>query len=322
MYDIQDRLEEISYFFDCYTRTEFTPEGDVWASLDIVIGVTKLLPLNLDDLVCLPSESSQSSGPKKAKLPLIPKISIKTSLLVQKDIDAANDGELVILGAVEEIVFDFKGFLQVSFGAALTMLRIRSENPECAPSGLFFSADVTPKIIAGDLVQPFLEILTPTDTKLRKSAIVSWFKCKAKFYSCIFSTCYLPIFTEVDFGVTWQDRGAPDADDILQSLFFRLKLEDYHRMSFFSLVIDEATIEVQYFDEKEFERRRNFEDTCGDFYSGNYEIPNSPLADFINNDEINPWPTIGLFLDVQGVYLDRGFDFANGRKCQLSCVVF
>ena len=60
---------------------------------------------------------------------------MKTALLVQNDLDRETDGELLILLAIEEIVWEYKSFLQVSFGSALATLRVRSENPDCAPSG-------------------------------------------------------------------------------------------------------------------------------------------------------------------------------------------
>ena len=93
--------------------------------MDIITGISKIDVKKA--LACVPKKG----GPKKAPKNTMPKLTIKTALLVQNDLNDEEDGELLVLAAVEEVVYEHSIFLQVELGQALATLRVRSKKPEC-----------------------------------------------------------------------------------------------------------------------------------------------------------------------------------------------
>lgn len=86
------------------------------------------------ELKCLPSDPGNSpsfSNFELTKAGNTPKWFMQGSLLVQNDINKEDDGELVVLFAIEELFFEKKSIFRFSLGTALATLRIRSENPKC-----------------------------------------------------------------------------------------------------------------------------------------------------------------------------------------------
>ena len=96
--------------------------------MDIITGISKLDAKKA--LQCLPTKKGEK-GPKKYSSSSTPKLTIKTALLVQNDLSDEEDGELLVLAAVEEIVYEHSVFLKVELGKTLATLRVRSKKPEC-----------------------------------------------------------------------------------------------------------------------------------------------------------------------------------------------
>lgn len=75
--------------------------------MDIITGISKIDAKKA--LACVPKKG----GPKKAPKNTMPKLTIKTALLVQNDLNDEEDGELLVLAAVEEVVYEHSIPVQV-----------------------------------------------------------------------------------------------------------------------------------------------------------------------------------------------------------------
>lgn len=171
----------------------------------------------------------------------------------------------MVLAAIEKIAIKKLSIFGVTLGSGLAILRVRSEIPDCLPSGIFVSGQFKPDLILGEGLKEWLQLPT--------------------------------IEANIQFGVTWVDDEAVPADDFVQSFFLRYSTE------FDLLGISGATeLEFQYLNTLEFERRQTFDasiccapgseiDDC--------EVPNSSLEAIFQRDDVTPGPTIGVFLKVQ-----------------------
>jgi hypothetical protein len=110
-----------------------------------------------------------------------------------------------------------------------------------------------------------------------------------------------------DLGITWLDPTPDDPADAIQSIFLRLQWSGLSLMGF---NIPNATVEIQYFDDLEFQRRRDWNrDTC--CYLDNVADPTdcgyqvSPITEYITQPDAfgnmrEPQPTLAMFFDCPG----------------------
>lgn len=217
------------------------------------------------DVICKPSEKVTRASTRD-----IPKILTKGSLFIKNDLltDTEN-GELLVVMAVDEIKMIVAKVLSLDLGSAYGALRVRSEDPSCFPSGLFIGGKLKPVFTVGEGLKPFLSILPELEI-------------------------------DVKAGITWLDDGsAEDESDYIQSFFFR------GEMQFGFLGISTTSeIELQYFDDKEFIRRKRFNETvCCTEEKGATQCgtPNSALDSFISNTNVTPQPTIAMFMALNNM---------------------
>jgi hypothetical protein len=230
------------------------------------------------DLVCKPSEVPVDQEGKKAKDLKIPEIRTKGSLFIKNNIDVQNpdeDGELLLVMAIDEIkMLVFKVF-ELDLGSAYGAVRIRSENPNCFPSGIFIGGDFEPTFTFGDELKPLLSIIPKRSVSVKA-------------------------------GITWLDDGsAEDESDYLQSFFFNAEME----YGFLGITTT-AMIELQYFDDKEFLRRSNLDkDICCSAETGATACgeKNAVLNQFIKKN--SPAPTIAIFMSIQDMKFHGGSKF-------------
>jgi hypothetical protein len=253
------------FLYDGYLQYKFVAVGDVWVSFDLEVKIPKIVKADfLQNAVCAPSDATGGKTKPDFKLP---KLTMKTSLFIKNDLDdKTEEGELLVLAAVEEIRWIAQTFIEISLGTAVGALRVRSAYPDCQPSGLFISADIETDFGLGKGLKKFLRLPNPK--------------------------------ADIDFGVTWLDQPGTDASDAIQSFFFRTNITDYQMMG---ITVEAATIEIQYFDDKEFIRRRDFDkNTCCALEGvSDCSVPNNALETFINRGDVTAQPTIGLFLTIQ-----------------------
>mmetsp|Transcript_27833 Transcript_27833/g.39102 ORF Transcript_27833/g.39102 Transcript_27833/m.39102 type:complete len:556 (+) Transcript_27833:521-2188(+) len=258
------RLGEKFRVYDGYVTYSYTVSGDVWIGFDFLVGLGGLQQAILGSPVCLPNDTNPPAA--LPKIPDFPQVEIRTSLFVKSDL--TEGGELLVLAAIEEIAITKLAVFGVTFGGGLAILRVRSESPECLPSGIFVSGQFKPEIVLGEGLKEWLQ---------------------------------LPSLLEVNiqFGVTWVDDKAVPADDFVQSFFLRYNTE------FNFLGISGTTeLEFQFLNTGEFNRRKNFdaEICCGpesELGIEDCEIPNSSLEAVFQRPDITPGPTIGAFLKIE-----------------------
>lgn len=265
-YDVSERLGGDFKLYDGLVQYEFIPDGDIWVGLELTFAIPQLAnKQKLTDAICLPSDTKDDAKPTEQKTP---EITIQGSMLIKDDVGDDGRGEFLALVAMEEVTAKLK-MLDVGLGSAVAVIRIRSAIPACQPSGFFFSARLKTNFGLGEGLEKYVgSILGETEAQL-------------------------------DFGVTWKDSGEVDADDVIQSIFMRLEISDFTYLGF---QLEKTTMEIQYFDDVEFTRRRNFNTTaCCVPENGitDCSIPNQPLLNFIENKGVQPQPTIGMFLKVQ-----------------------
>jgi len=248
--------------YDGYVEFEYTAYGDIWISFDFVVLVPKLAPSSSTGIPCTPSTGA---SPVKVSLP---RVTIQTSLLIQNDLgNEDGNGELLILAAIESIELTIK-VITIELGAGIGMLRVRSADPDCLPSGIFVSGTFNPQLQLGEGFKDFLQL-----PQLEK---------------------------DIQFGVTWKDRGLAGPEDFVQSFFFRMETS----FEFLGISVGSVTMEIQFFNEDEFVRRRDYDKSvCCVPAKGitNCEIPNSALDTFLSRDDVTPGPTFGLFLTMQDI---------------------
>lgn len=181
------------------------------------------------------------------------------------------DSETLILLAIEEVAvklgLGLVNFLEFSVGSAFGAIRINSENPVCQPSGIFASVNLEPDFGLGKGLRDFLNLPTPT--------------------------------RQADIGFTWLDNPTEVADAI-QSIFLRVKIQDLAIMGF---SIPEVTIEIQYFDDLEFDRRRRWtEEACCTLPNVDAlkpcSVAASPITNFIRDTSNRAQPTLALFFEA------------------------
>jgi len=258
-------------FFDGNVQYDLVNvSGDAWLSFGIDIGVPKLLNAIPSDIICIPL-----GGNEKPAKPAGPPFNVQVagSLFVKNDLgDEDDDGELLILGVVDEIIIKFKGVVQIDVGTLNAALRIRASKPECFPSGLFFSAIISPVVTFGVKVSPFLSFAFEPNGE-----------------------------REIFGGVSWLDRGDVKPKDYIQSFFYK----ETREMVFLGITFD-SLLEFQYFDDKEFARRQDFDPTVccpegGEF--ANCEIPDTGLAKLMTRekDTFKVQPTFGIFAQLENM---------------------
>lgn len=273
--DIAERLGEDFTLYDGLVQYQYVATGDIWIQYDFEASIPKIGSGNDDpkDGTFDPFDCIPSDGLEAVGLPDLPKITAKLSIFIDNNEPASS--ELVVLAAVEEVVLNLS-ILEVNLGSGVAALRLQSSTPECQPSGLFLSANVRLNMGAVGELASFLSGGNSVNT------------------------------VEVDMGVTWKDDVAFGSGDFLQSVFLRLELNDFAVMG---LNVDKAFVEVQYFDDKEFIRRRDFDlNVCCSLPGvSNCNVANLALAEWIARDDVSPQPTIGMFFGIQDlVFLGGG----------------
>ena len=255
-------------FFDGNVEYELINiSGDAWLAFRLLVAPPNLTPLQpINDLVCKPSAGAEKPvSPKKAPFT----VELNGKMFIKNDIndESENGGELLILSVIDKFVVNIKGVVQIDVGTFAAALRIRSNNPDCFPSGIFFSGEISPVLTFGPKVSPFLKfIVDPTYVRT------------------------------IAAGVTWLDRGEVKPDEYLQSFFYKETLP----LTFLGIDFD-SNLEFQYFHDKEFTRRQNFDtNVCcpegGEFT--NCTIADTGLAKFIRSGDFNPQPTIAFFAQL------------------------
>lgn len=147
------------------------------------------------------------------------------SLFIKNDLNN-NNGELLALAAIGDsaptTIFLKDHFLAKIETPISAMLRVRSEDPDCFPSGLFFNANIdTSKmtIIFAKKLSKFL--LTSPKIDGGEGGGLEY---------------------AVSSGVTWKDRGEVNEQDIIQSFFLKVQKE----IKFLGIRLA-GEIEFQYF---------------------------------------------------------------------------
>jgi hypothetical protein len=260
--------------FDGYTDYSFQVDADLWLDFALKIAIPKMLPGDLKQDSLCPAPESSPPVPKKE----MPEFLLKASIFIKDD--SSGSGEIMAVAAFDYMKMVFKGIIEIDLGAALAALRIRSSNAECFPSGFFLNAEIEPKLDISD------------DSPLKPLMF------------------FIPsLKADVAAGVTWLDNGtAKGAQDIIQSFFLKADL-DFDFLG----IVQTARVEFQYFDDKEFIRRRNFdkEKCCDNDETVSCNIPDTALNKFVNDDKFSPKPTIGIYAGVEDI------KFAFGCKLRL-----
>lgn len=241
--------------------------GDAWLAFGLDISVPQLLPVPGSNLICFPG-GSQAKPDKPPGAPF--NVALAGSLFIKNDLDNEDDdGELLILGVVDEIHIKFKGVVDIDLGTMNAALRIRASNPACFPSGIFFSALISPVATFGPKVSPFLSFDKKSNDKI-----------------------------DIFGGVTWLDRGNVKPEEYIQSFFYQETRDMVYLGITFNSVLD-----FQYFDDNEFSRRQAFDpDVCcppgGEFT--NCAIADTGIAKIINSGkEFEVKPTFGIFAQLK-----------------------
>lgn len=260
--------EESIKFFDGYVEYSLQVDFDLWLDFGLDMKIPKIFPGGAgQDLICSPAEAAP--GAEKKTEVKFPEVRSKISMFIKSDV--SNDGEFFAVIAIDSFRLVFASIFELDMGSAYGALRVRSENPGCAPSGIFFGGLIQPQFTFGDELKEFLSLPTLT--------------------------------LDVKAGFTWLDDGsAESAGDYVQSVFFRAETE----FNFLGIT-SRAMFEVQYFDDKEFIRRRDFdENVCCTGEQTNCNIPNSALETFIQRDDITAQPTLALFMGIEDMVFAFG----------------
>lgn len=246
-------------------------QGDAWLGFALKFVVPEV-PKDLTKLVCIPVPLIRSP----TELSNILEVELSGSMFIKNDLNNGDDGELLVLGKIgdyDPITISLRGGFKIEIDAEINAaLRVRSERPECFPSGLFFQARINPKMTFGALSSPILE----------------------------FSSSDTQGDTEVSTGVTWKDRGDVEPEDYLQSIFLRAERTFVFLGESFTV-----EVEIQYFNDQEFTRRKNFDAVvCCEGGTQCDVSETSSLAEFLLDDEnIQPQPTFAVYAEL------RGFNF-------------
>ena len=258
-------------FFDGNVEYELQNiSGDAWLAFRLVMGTPKLTPTKLlDNLICVPSANNEKASTRD-KAAFI--VELTGKIFIKNDVSndgSENDGELLILSVIDEFVVKFDGVIEINVGTLAAALRIRSAKPACFPSGIFFAGDISPVVKIGPKVSPFLSFDVDLEFDRKVSA-----------------------------GVTWLDQGEEvKPEEYIQSFFYKEERElDFLGISF------DSFLEFQYFDDKEFTRRKDFNTTAccpegGEFTNCN--IDDTGFAKLVKSGNFQPQPTFGMFTQLE-----------------------
>jgi hypothetical protein len=256
--------------------------GDAWLAYRLLIIPPKYNPPSPINtvLICIPSAGAEK--PVSPKKPFFT-VEFNGKMFIKNDIDdeSENGGELLILSVIDKFVIYIQGVVEIDVGTVAAALRIRSNNPDCFPSGIFFRLDESPVLTLGPKVSPFLTFVDDDPTFINNRKIAA--------------------------GVTWLDQGEVKPDEYLQSFFYK----ETRSLSFLGIIPYITDVEFQYFHDREFTRRQDFDtNVCcpegGEFTNCN--IDDTGLAKLIRSGYINPQPTIALFAQLRDMnFFDSKF---------------
>ncbi|GFH55610.1 hypothetical protein CTEN210_12086 [Chaetoceros tenuissimus] len=273
-------------------------EGDAWIGFALKFVVPKvpkgvkpndfvcIPPVVKDILAGVPGGSIVDLATKKKRPTNVFTIEFVGSLFIKNDLNN-NDGELLALAAIGDsaptTIFLKDYFLAKIKTPISAMLRVRSENPDCFPSGLFFNANIDTSKMTIRFEKKLSKFFFVTTPKVNGDGVGSG-------------------VYNVSSGVTWKDRGAVNEEDIIQSFFLKVRKE----IKFLGIELA-GEIEFQYFDKAEFARRKDVKknvDKCcnnnGGFVVTDCSIPETGLMQAMNQPYIQfeEQRTLGIFAGI------------------------
>mmetsp|Transcript_6388 Transcript_6388/g.12042 ORF Transcript_6388/g.12042 Transcript_6388/m.12042 type:complete len:1804 (-) Transcript_6388:97-5508(-) len=266
--------DKVVYFFDGFNENQLRPTGELWLALDFVLDIGKPpeKPSDATPTKCIVDFAKSLTGESNYEPVLknrMPSLRMQTSVFVQ-NIEQSPDRESLVMFVLEEIDYIEPPSKSI-FGKILNGLQIRQAKDQVDVNLLVLGAfrrnsgrpECNPD---GFFIKVDIEV---------KSAVEE-----------LSTFLNLPeIRATADYGVTWNDENA----EIL-SLFFRFNLSGY---SFLGIQLGNQQIEIQYFSENEFNRRRQFLDLCCQETACNID-QSSQIFKFVTDPTVSPATTLGM----------------------------